>query len=41
MIGSAWAATSSVSLAAVLHDADHGFWCRGCRLVYLPNVKRY
>jgi tRNA(Ile2) C34 agmatinyltransferase TiaS len=22
----------------VLHDAGHGLWCRGCRLVYLPNV---
>lgn len=22
----------------LLHDAGNGFWCRGCRLVYLSNV---
>ncbi len=22
----------------VLHESGHGYWCRGCRLVYLPTV---
>lgn len=24
----------------VLHEAGHGYVCRGCKLVYLPNVDR-